>query len=141
MWKDFDVHIRSLRPFSHLRLHSGSKSRNFDQNSELNSNYPYSVGSPVLMEHSLVFRKDPKATFKMCNTPSEDSLLLLTETPVEMEDGTADPPQRTFNTMVCLKIYLSSKLQKLQSRHFRTSRTQWGNVCETSFISLYHRDM
>lgn len=42
-------------------------------------------------------------------------------------------------TVISLKTCLSTKLQKLQSRHFHESRARWGRGCETSFISLYHQ--
>lgn len=79
--------------------------------------------------------------FHRVETSLENSLPPLTDLVPEMDGYVAYPLRRTFNTMLSLKIYLTPKLQKLQSRHFHTSRTQWEHVCETSFISFYHQDM
>lgn len=115
-----------------------------------------SVGSPAFLSHFLIqclYKKvDPnwavigiqenlKVTYTMWNIQLEYCLLCFAESLLETENRDSYPLWGAFNTMVSLKICLSSKLQKLQNRHFHTSRTPWGYVCETSFISLYHQDI
>lgn len=91
----------------------------------------------ILSNSTLKKYMDHKSEFQNV----EYSILCLHKLPLELVARVAAPLWRTLISMVSLKTYLSHKLQKLQSRHIQTSRTQWGHVCETSFISLYHQDM